>query len=564
MMAPSPGRQRTLAALGVALVAAAQLHPWLLWSTRDLAAYAFFRDDGFFYAVLAESFARHGVLSFDGELATNGVQPLWMGLLIGAKALFPAIDASTLLARLSFAAYVAFAYAGALWAWRGSGVRAAAGLAVFAAGVLVNPAFEYFAVRGLETPLALLLLMVLLLKLDAVAARDRCTSVDAASLALLCALCFLARTHLFWLSIVLFGWILWRRPRSPLPAAIYAGVTVALVGPYLAFNAAIFGSPMPISGRVKRFYLETLHPTLGDYVGSVEWHGVFSAFAESAWVRFQPPMVPWAVVVLLVLVPLLALAIRDLRRDPEDRRLPASLSLLAVACAANLLLMYGWYRELRPYSSYYFAGEVVFAVALVAAWLQTTRRPRTVAAVAIVLIAVTSAFRFAQLEPSDYWRSHLAVLDDLRDLPADATIGAYWPGALGALSGRPVLPLDGIISSPEYFEEWVRTGRDLDWLLAHPSPTLAIYLYQAPERLLEAPAPPNVPHWNRLGELRLWSRRDCGPRIVARHPRRDDGKGWYVISFDEAALARCRRTHGIPSYSSPSSSSSTSSPPSST
>lgn len=551
MPTPIGRRTRILVGLGVAVLAAVQLLPWLLWSTEALAAHGMFRDDGFFYAVLAENYARLGFLTFDGALPTNGVQPLWMWLLLGLKAVFPDVHASLLLARASFFTYVSFAFVGSFWACRGTPLAAAVQVWVFSAAVLLNPSFQYFAVRGLETPLLLLLLMAFLQRLDVLDARDRWSPADGAGLAVLGALCFFARTHLFWLSVMGFAWLGWRRPRSPRLLAAYAAVTAVFVLPYLTFNAVAFGSAMPISGRVKRFYLETVHPTWSDYLGSQEWYGVFSAFAESVWVGMSPPWIAWAIAVLVVLVPLLLLAIRELRVDPSSRRLPSSLGVLALASSANLLLMYGWYRELRPYTAYYFAGEVVF-VAAAGAWLLARAPwPRAVLAACAAVLLATSAGRYASFGPNEYWATHLAVIEDVRALPPDATVGAYWPGALGVLSQHPILPLDGIIASPEYFDEWVRPGRDLDWLLARHEPHLAIYLHGSPEALLRSEGPPPMPRWNRLGELRLWSRRDCGPRVLARHPRRDvDGPGWVLFSFDAAALERCRETHGIPVYSS--------------
>lgn len=546
MATPTGSRGRVVAALGVALLAGMQLLPWAGWSVEALASHGMFRDDALFFAVLAENFAQLGFLTFDGVQPTNGVQPLWMWVLLALKALFPHVDSSVLLARASFATYVSFAFVGGLWACRGPAIRAAVSLGVFSALILLNPAFQFFAVRGLETPLLLLLLMAFLLQLDRLDEKTHGSVSDGVWLAVLGALCFLARTNLFWLSIVGWGWLAWRSPRPRAALATYAGTTAALVLPYLSFNAIAFGSAMPISGRVKRYYLDIVHPTLADYLESREWFGVFSAFAESVWVGMKPPMAVWAIAVLLVLVPLLVLAIRELRVDRSERRVPQSLGVLALASTANLLLMYGWYRELRPYSSYYFAAEVVFAAAMCAWLLRRARSPGAVLAACAALVLVTSVGRFASgLVRDDYWTTHLAAVEDVRALPPEATVGAYWPGALGALSGRPILPLDGIIGSPEYFDDWVRSGRDLDWLLAREQPHLAIYLHRSPEALLESSTPPPIPRWNRLGELRLWSRRDCGPLVRARHPRREDGTGWYVFAFDPVALERCRVTHGI-------------------
>ena len=45
--------------------------------------------DAFFYSVLVDNLREHGFFTLDGEMHTNGFQPLWMFVLVAAKSVLP-------------------------------------------------------------------------------------------------------------------------------------------------------------------------------------------------------------------------------------------------------------------------------------------------------------------------------------------------------------------------------------------------------------------------------------------------------------------------------------------
>jgi hypothetical protein len=531
-------------AAGVAIVAGLQLAPFFLWSPEQITGHAMLRDDAFFFAVIARNFHDVGFLTFDGTMPTNGVQPLWMAVLIVLRGVLPSVHPVSLVAAASAAVYVGFAFAITRWLVATRAFASLAPALVFTALVTLNADFQRWVVTGLETPLLLLLLTFWLTGVERGFAQR---TGAAAVLAGVGVLCFFARTDLFWLSAVTFVGMAWSAPRVRAPVIAYALTTGLFVLPYLAWNAASHGGIMPISGRVKLFEMNAALPTLGDYFASIEWHGLFEAFGEVIPFGTEFPLAVQMAIALGVVGLALGGAIRDARR--EAPALPGWLHMLVFAAAAHLVFLYVFYRELRPYSSYYFVAEIVACALVLAARAEALwpeRRSALVTA-AVAFLAVSNAERFATLDPVPYWETNLVVARNLDALPEDTAIGAYWPGVLGAFMERPVIPLDGILGSGEFFERYIRTGNELDYLLqdrpdsaTRPNALLALYLHRSPETILAANTAPYRDQWNRLGESRIWEYRDCPLEVVDRYPVKTKGNGWYVFRLDPDEHRRCR------------------------
>lgn len=533
-----------LLAAGVAAVAALQLLPFLTWSPQALTARGLLIDDAFFYSVLAQNFHELGFLTLDGVMATNGVQPLWMVVQILLTGLLPAFDSAALLAWASWLFYVLFALAAAWYVARWSAAHhgrwaAVAAVVVLAGLLLLNAEFQQLVMRGLETPLLLFLLVLLLFVVDAATQRPRVTPGVAAALGAVATLCFLARTDLFWVVLAVGGWLLlWKRPS---PATLIAfGLPVALLTvPYLAFNVTTQDGLMPLSGRVKLFYLHIVFPTLPDYLASEEWRGLFSAFG-----RLLP--LPGRVVMVLT-VPLLALGFwavwRGRPRSPATAALPTAVSLLSWVVLGHLLFMHVAYRELRPYTSYYFAPELLWfslVVALQAGqWIGAARSGRWMRrapALALLLLAVgvaAVAWVNRDWQPRDYWTQRLALAEAIpQHVPPGARVGAFWPGVFAQFSERPIVPLDGIIGSQDYFESYVQHGCELSYLADESIPYLIIWLGAPPQEMLAAAEPPPITDWSDLGLLRLWQYRHVPMRVVEARLVNEAGAGWYLLALD--------------------------------
>ena len=82
LQAPPERALRMILTAIVTLVAGGQLFPWLTADAQTLIGAGHLKDDAFFYTELVDRFRASGVFSLDGSMATNGFQPLWMGLLL--------------------------------------------------------------------------------------------------------------------------------------------------------------------------------------------------------------------------------------------------------------------------------------------------------------------------------------------------------------------------------------------------------------------------------------------------------------------------------------------------
>ena len=268
--------------LSITLVAGFQLLHLVTWTPYELAIHGIFLDDAYFYSVLARNFHEFGFLTLDGEVPTNGVQPLWMGLQIVLTRLWPKVDEVFLLSWSSWACYVLFA---ALSTWfvthRSPSLYAMSLAGVIVAGLItLNVKFQQLVVKGLETPLMLVILLLTLMMIDHAAKvmpTRRAGTIPILSvtgLALTSSLCFFARTDLFWVALVTGSWLL-TMPGRWRSLLIYASTVSILVFPYLASNYLSHASIVPISGRVKLHYLNTFYPYWNDYLSSEEWQGFF-------------------------------------------------------------------------------------------------------------------------------------------------------------------------------------------------------------------------------------------------------------------------------------------------
>jgi hypothetical protein len=117
-------------------------------------------------------------------------------------------------------------------------------------------------------------------------------------------------------------------------------------------------------------------------------------------------------------------------------------------------LMHDWYRS----------PTLLLNVVLVAALLpRRTRlaRPLVLALVALVLYRVGQRALPAAREPLS---AVVEAADRLRALPAGQRIGSWNAGALGYLSDRGVVGLDGLVNDAAFYREVVVPGRIASYL----------------------------------------------------------------------------------------------------
>lgn len=519
----------------VSAIAAIQLVPFLTATPLELALHERLIDDAFFYSILARNYVVLGFLTFDGEMPTNGVQPLWMAILIAMKRLLPRADEVAVLCRLSWAFYVAFAGLASWLVATGRGWAPYVKVALLAAVVVLNPRFQELSVQGLETPVMLFVLSATLLAVEKAMRGHRIGLPLAAFLGLLSGLCFFARTDLFWVAPVLFVVVVRRARRRGLAALVFGILVGGTVIPYLAHNLASQGALTPISGRVKLFYMSTFYPDLSAYLRSNEWHGMLSAVTVLPGLGWLPG---WAglAAAAAVLAGTVFLVIRDLRSSKPLLR--AAPRVLAIVVLLHALFMHLAYRELRPYTAYYFTPALVLIGMVLAEHLSGATsaegggdRLRGALVLAILAAALGHSL-WGSLQrdrrPSPSWVHRVEIAREARRiLGPEGRLGAFWPGAIAWFSGLPTVPLDGVIGSDVYLRQYVMRGRELDYLGDRGIDHVVALLPDGPETLF-AGSPPEVPTWSRLSFLRLWERRH-GLSVVARSTWIPGEGGWYLL-----------------------------------
>jgi hypothetical protein len=526
----------------VAGIAALQTSYLVSWSVRELTERGVAMDDSYFYAVLAHNYERVGYWTFDGSMPTNGVQPLWQWMIVGLHQALPNVDVM----RSSFVAnwilYALFCWLIVRYVLSLRVPHTTARVLVVSLFLTCNPGFQQIVLRGMEVPLFLVCFATLLNTLELLAHRwkaERASAWYVLLLAALSATTFLARTDWFWVVPLGAGFV-WHRTKAKMLLLLFLGTASMFVLPYLLHNLSVHGHLMPISGRAKLALLDLHASGFGEYLRSKEWHGVFSMLGgmftfEQLWLS----------------IPLtLGLAFVGVRRFGGAC---PSVRFLLVGVACHTLFMHLAYREVRPYTRYYFSVEGIAATYLVAeivvlamGWLRRLVTPARFAwgyygatcTGMLFSLGATLTFRHADPQPKWVWRWQMG--ETLRALPSDAKIAAFWPGAFAYVSGRSVFPLDGIVGSAAYLDTVVLKGHELayarsrgiDYVVINDLPPPSVY----------GTEPPRVSTWAEMGKLRLWQ--DCAfvKGLVASHGDSSKGNGWYLYEFsDLPSQARCER-----------------------
>jgi len=517
LKAPPEKLVRVLLSFGVAAIAGWQLLPWLQADALSLISAGHVKDDAFFYSVLVDRYAEAGMFTLDGTMSTNGFQPLWMGLLLILRGLVDDLSSFELVRQLSWFSYVLFCATATWFVSQGGSWPALVRSVVLAAFLLLNRSFQDALVEGLEPPLALLVLTLSLLflapltkKLRSAEADSRAQLVSACLLGFAGALVFLARTDLFWLTCLLVVWTYWLSGRRPL-AAIALGLSAALlVLPYLYWNWSDQGSLVPVSGRVKVFLMDSfLESRTIDYWDTEEWRGLISLFGT--WL---PKTSREAMIVLSYGSILAALGVVF---GPRGRReLPDAYRVLGVLVCLHCAYMQLVYREVRPYTNYYFAPEAFFVVLAFGAWFATlTPKVGTSVLIAGLMLASQASWGALDMSKRSYWTHRIAISKDTEKAAKGAPVGSFWPGTLAGVTKLDVTPLDGIIGSNDYFENYVKEGRELDY--AFEKGLAYIVVNGNPKRFLGAKAP-KVDRWSTMDSHKLWEHRERFKVVKRRGP----------------------------------------------
>ena len=547
---------RAVLATLVAVAAGVQVRHFIIWSPEELASRGMLVDDAYFYCVIARNFRELGFLTLDGTMSTNGVQPLWMMVQILLVKLFSQTDEVSILSSSMWASYVLFAFLSVWSVCRGRSFLPSLVAATTLSGLLIlNVRFHEIALLGLEVPMALSFLVMTMLSVDGLKIRYKTlnapvTGRSCVLLSLLATCCFLSRTDLFWVTPAVGIWLYRREGGFSSRLLWYLGFSALLVLPYMAFNLFTHDSLVPMSGRVKQFYLDAYFPTFDSYWRSDEWKGLFLAFTQYLPLLSSLPAKACAVFTVSCMTLLVGLVFWLRGRASFSKGL--IVFTLVIVCHA--LFMQLVYRDLRPYTRYYFAPEVLWSVLVVstmaadscsklrfrAATAKQTVRGVVFGTIACMMAAGSLSFAVCQwaykrFPVKQYWTQRIELARDFSELvPRDSRVGAFWPGALAQFGERPVTPLDGIVGSNRYFQEYIRREREYQYMKKNGISHIAIFLSENPLVLFERPAP-DMGRWSYAGVRKIWDMKEHFEEVVAFRGTSEHQSGaaigWYLLKF---------------------------------
>lgn len=480
MKRPNPG-------LLVVLAAAAAVH--LAVAVLDfptLARNGFLYDDSFYDFQIARHIARGDGPTFDGTHLTNGFQPLYVAMLVPFYWIAGSSDTLPVHAALVLSALLCVATAYLLYRILARRVSEAAAIAAAGAWSFAPIVMRQTA-NGLETTLAVFTLAATVFYyLERIRPGSRAGRRGMIAMGLLAGACVLARADLGFLVLAMgLDYLLVRRARRAGPAwrgeFALAGATCALVClPWMIYGVMAVGSPFPESGRATRFLALAYAPffNLGSesmmvegptasfvathFLRSVETMKVTPAFhplfraVKKVGLRFDaahPAEIAADVLGALLLAGFIVWWWRRRRggAGKECREFDFLLGFAAMMVAAYSTFVFGVFFFLRYYYPVYFVGMIFAGLALDDAmrFVQSRSAPiRRLAlagtgayAAGLLFMGYTSGFRTTPV-----YRFYDAARWIRTHTDSSETIGVFQSGAIGYLSGRRVINLDGKVN----------------------------------------------------------------------------------------------------------------------
>ncbi len=426
-------------------------------------------EDAFYALAVAREAATGGGITVDGQTQTNGFQPLWVALNVPLYALsggdrIGGLRLSQLVSTLLWLAFVALLARQARDLARRHGLDgrvAAASAAIVGVGsVSVLRLFR----NGLETGLVLILLAI------AVIVLDRWTTWTWRRIALggllLGALAW-ARLDAAAFALAFGAVVLWHGRRSPSataagwrhawPPLAACALAALLLVPWLAYNVALDGSPVPSGGRSQAGADDVAHNLDSALRAVGAW-----TLAPVLRAGMHARSVPYTEIIAVGGIALTALAVVYVRRGRRPR---LGSGTLALALYAAFLL--AWYT--LAFGSWWFLDRYLVPLLLVAVpWLASAlerlgRRWALPALAGVVLAAnvpVLAVLLTAPHWPPPWWTSPASNLGTHPNLnyesqlawtrahvreDEECRVGAFESGTLGYFREH-VVNLDGKVN----------------------------------------------------------------------------------------------------------------------
>jgi len=449
-------------------------------------------EDGFYYFKIAQNIAQGAGSTFDGFNLTNGYHPLWLFSLVPLFWLTSAPGTALALGIALQAVFMAATVVLLYYTARFSVGRFAASLAALLWVLLTYPVF----LGGLEFSLhALGLLVTAYVYLRWFAKESPQQPLPYLVLGLLLSLAFLTRLDTILLAGII-GWVLaWRELKGGLALMgiqrlLALGLPVLLVClVYGGANLFLFGYLFPVSSFVKRTwsaYLLTQDPL----------------YLKYGWLTAKAYHLLWPLRHLNQLFPL-SLALGTFGAGtlwlfgawgPRDGSWRDWLNQILQPwqpfvwfSLLNFLSYVLLYHQYLSFPAWYYVIQPCLTALLVAAFMDKCGRELAQKAgpllirvrwlVLVGMIGVWCSVPLYTIWQLEQWRSgdYLGVSPQplydgaqwiRANLPADTVVGAWNAGAIGYLSERRVVNLDGLVNSWEYYQTerydlcryWQETG----------------------------------------------------------------------------------------------------------
>jgi hypothetical protein len=451
-----------------------------------LAKNGFLYDDSFYAFKIAQNIAHGSGATFDGVHPTNGFQPLYVLLLVPLYWLAGSDHITPIYLALMLCALATALTALVLFKILRRYVTERVALIASAVWVF-SPVVTRQTANGLETSLALLALAsVAYYYLHRIRSNEHATTREFMTLGALVGLAVLARVDQIFVALaLLLDYLLVVRKREQTAPAVRGvlmamGAYLLVYSPWVLFNYLSMGTMVQDSGTATRFLAIAYAPFFD--LGSSQMVDVGPTFAfvwghvtkALAVLKIAPPAhvlfraiekvglslgLPGAIGIVtstlgLGIVALMAYVARREKHDPCMRRI-GELRFLLIAMIA-LMAAYSFY----VFGVFFFIRylyPVYFLVCILAAFyaqllfkrVNMSSVPKRAAAVGLMAVYVVA---FAYMSYSSAFRSHpIYYFYDVaswieKNTFEDDTIGVFQGGAIGYLSTRKVINLDGKVN----------------------------------------------------------------------------------------------------------------------
>jgi hypothetical protein len=475
-------------------------HLLIVFSHQKIVLNWFNTDDAFYYFKTAQNIVEgHGV-SFDGIARTNGFHPLWMVALLP---IFTLAKTDLILPlRLVIALQAAWGLGSALLLYQLGKTLCSRWVAFLMALVWAfTPVIHEVVFKGgTEAGLNAFFLVLLLWQfylLSEQLARGEINFSRIVAVGGIAALTLLSRLDNVFLVFILGSWLILRFWRSPKAESVknfatfqwwfklgsaYFAPLVTTLGVYLLVNQIYFGSAMPVSGKVKRWWGTLKFTVYGNPPKNTRdffeeffsasdstgpWSIVMSPLQQfSSWLSALDPGMHlfWSGVGLILLGLLIFLLLRN-RKFVAAAFWRWNLIPLLAACLVQIV----YYKAFGHIAQkgWYWVAEMLFIVLLLGLILEVLaceiqRFPsghRLVAFSASLLAAIIfwptaqTAYQVLTFSPSPdehYYLQRAHFLEE--NTEPGSLIGMTGSGSSGYfVQDRTIVNLDGLINSMEYF-----------------------------------------------------------------------------------------------------------------